>query len=197
MAASFQQTDSTAFVDAISTYGTGLVNANSTNALSSASIGGTAGTSAKLAQVSSGGTSGASSEAAIWYRMVPPAGTSWAAGDWTVPIRVGVGSAGIQLEATHILHISSANAQTAELGTTATTVALGTTGVKTRTITCLAGTPAGSSDAVVIVQEFDSLTPMVAVTATIIADQIIASPFRTSTIVAAGALTLTLLGVGA
>ena len=48
-----------------------------------------------------------------------------------------------------------------------------------------------------IVQEFDSLTPMVAVTATIIADQIIGSPFRTSTIVAAGALTLTLLGVGA
>ena len=197
MPINFQQTDSTVFLDAISTYATGLVNTNSTNALSSALVGGTAGTVGAVAQVSSGGTSALSSEAAIWYRIVPGAGTSWAAGDWSVPIRVDVANANIQLEATHILHISSANTQTTQLGTTATTVALGTTGVKTRTITCIAGTPAGSSDAVVIIQEFDSLAIMVAQSATIIRDQVIVSPFRTSTAAPAGGPPmLMLLGVG-
>lgn len=183
MAVSYVQTDTTAITGGASTYATSFVNLDSTNFLSSASTGATAGSVEQAVAISSG--SSVVREAGLWFQIAPSAGTSWDAGTWTIPIHVSSAGNQVTLQEVKILHISSANTQLAQLGSTEPAADVGTTGTITATITGSSATP-GTSDTVVIVGGFIMTNSMVSRAFGITPDQTISSPFTT----AAGGITI-------
>lgn len=133
-------------------------------------------------------------EAGLCLVCVPAAGTTWAAGTWTVRFNVTTANMNLTVTAVHICRANSSGTNQETIGSaTGLSISLGTTGVKSQAVTGSAVTPAaGDLVTVVLVGDNGSMS---AATASITRGQNIDSPFtglnQYTLAAATGALTLT------
>lgn len=86
--------------------------------------------------------------------LIVPASTNWAAGDWTVRYNVSSANMNMTWVATYICRVSSTCVNQATIGSlTGQSISLGTTGVKSMTVSGSAQTP-GATDKIVIMFVF-------------------------------------------
>lgn len=96
-------------------------------------------------------------QAGVMFQIVPPAGTGWAAGTWTVRLNVTTGSAAAcTWTDTYVCRTNSSDVSQATIGSlTGQSIAINTTGVKSMNVTGSAQTPS-AGDKVYIVLLFNS-----------------------------------------
>lgn len=164
----FQQTDTamtcskTQFCEPSSTLAT-------TALTKKATVGGTAGTVEVAVQHVN-----ATNSVNMWFELDVAAGTTWGAGDWTVPINVTTANMSAIVSAVYICQLSSVCGSVASIGTLTGLSDTMTAGVHTYTVTGSAITPSVGDKVMILfrtptasmVQQF-GVTP----------DQIIVSPF--------------------
>jgi hypothetical protein len=93
--------------------------------------------------------------AAVMMEIVPAAGVTWSSGTWTVRLNVTTLNANITWTATYICRLNSSNVNQATIGSlTAQTTSLGSTGVKTHSVTNGSSQTPGAGDKAYIVCVF-------------------------------------------
>src|SRR5262245_22125352 len=105
------------------------------------SIGGTAAGSA----VTVGGSAfdAGAGQAGVMYEIQPGSSAAWNSGNWTVRLNVTTANANITWTDTYICRLNSSNVSQATIGSlTGQSTSLGTTGVKTHTVSGSSQTPA-------------------------------------------------------
>lgn len=126
---------------------------------------------------------------AILMELTVGAGVQWDAGTWTVRLNITTANANIQWTATHICHVSSTCVSQATIGSlTGQTTSLGTTGVKTHSVTGSSRTPA-AGDKVLIQVVHTNVSGSMSQTFGWRPDQLISAPFSTGV---SGTLAMTL-----
>src|SRR5262245_1390672 len=145
-----------------------------------ASVGGTAGTVA----VSSPSQNASDRRSGIVAHWIPAAGTTWAAGTWTVRVNITTANASIQWTDTYICQVSSTCSNIATIGSlTGQTTSLGTTGVKTHSVTGSAVASPGGTDKILVLMVFQNVSANMSQTFQWTPNQIINTAFTTTNIV--------------
>jgi hypothetical protein len=155
MAINYTQTDT-------STSGSGSYCAptGSENQWRVASDGGTAGSS----EVSLGWLSSQTDLGPVGFKITPAAGTTWAAGNWTVRFNVTTANMNITITDIFICRVNSSDVNQATIGSaTGLSISLGTTGVKSQVISGSAQSPSvGDVVMVMILGDNGSMSSQVA-----------------------------------
>lgn len=91
--------------------------------------------------------------ACVYMEIVPPSDTGWASGNWTVRLNVTTANSLVTWTDTYICRLNSSNVSQATIGSlTGQSISLGSTGVKTMTVSGSAQTPnAGDKVYIVII----------------------------------------------
>lgn len=168
MAINYTQTDSAIIAGIYCSGG-----ASSANDIARTAVdGGTAGTGTPSVIATASGVS----EALLNFEITPAGGTSWDAGTWTVRLNVTTANMNVTLVAIWICRVDSSGVNQATIGSaTGLSISVGTTGVKSQTVTGSAQTPA-AGDMVEVVFLFSN-GAMSSSSLNIKPDQNIDSPF--------------------
>ena len=135
-------------------------------------VGGTAGTVA----VATGFAGSVTDARGVHLTLPVDAAVTWDAGNWTIRLNVTTANMNLTWETAYICRVDSACANQATIGSaTALAISLGTTGVKSTTISGAAQTPTAGDDVVIVLGFANSA--MTAQTFQATPDQLISSPF--------------------
>ena len=177
MAIIYNQTANLAAVEAVSCSGAVLMGGGQEQS-SLCSVGGTPAGSPVV--VGGSQFDAGAGQAGVMFEIVPPAGTVWAAGNWTVRLNVTTGSAAAcTWTGTFLCRHNSSNVNQGSFGSlTGQTTAINTTGVKSHVVSGSSQTPS-AGDKVYIVLVFSS--PSANQQFSVQFDQAIDSPFTSTT----------------
>lgn len=153
------------------------VSTGTVDILKLASDGGTAG----VTEATGSHFANASDQRDILFEIVPAAGTTWAAGNWTVRLNVTTANMNLTWDTVYICRVNSSCVSQATIASaTGLAISCGTTGVKSTTVSGAVQTP-GAGDKIVVLLEFDNGS-MTTQTFGITPNQLIDSPFTAASV---------------